>query len=769
MATRRTGSRASNQSEQRLQPDTRNPFQHIPFAERDLRGIEQGGSAPKVFVEVDPNYREALAGTLDAAAQELEAELVAFPQSLGPLVVRLREDGIAKSHRPLKLVDEAGLVPAGHERLEEMLVGAHRASIAALRSVILERDIQAIKANLSVILRIDPWTRARRNPEGTLALRERGSALLRLFRYQNNAANAQLFESIKVLMAKLGLKHRFLRQGRHGWFYLCLSGLADIAEEKFDVLLGFPGVRRLMPEPVYHQTATAGAPTPKALSTLPLPAMPGLPTVAVFDTGVAPTASDLQPWLVGSETFVLPPETDHQHGTMVASLVAGAHTLNASHEDLPDVGSLVYNVCGLESVAGGGRVSDLTLRLEDALKRRPDVRVWNLSLGMRVPCNEQTFSEFAQTLDRLSDQYNVLFVVAAGNYLDAPRRTWPSVPPGLMDRVSSPGESVRALTVGSVCHLSDPSALNAVGEPAAYSRRGPGPVFTPKPDIVHIGGGVHQPWSAGLSSVAVLSAGNTKVWRFGTSFAAPIAASMAAHAWQAMEGQPGLTPSPSLVKAVMIHAAQLSSPAYSPMERRYYGVGLPKGVITGLYDRADSFTLVFEARLVPGMRWRKAPYPIPAGLLRDGRLACEVIITSVYSPPVDPDAGAEYVRANVELSFGTLDGDNIASKVPMKGEDGIDGYEAMQVEHGGKWAPVKIHRKRFSLGIGGTDWALQARMFMRAFEPAPAEGLQVHIICTLRALDGNADVHAQGLQALAATNWVRQDLPLRVPVRSGAQ
>ena len=38
----------------------------------------------------------------------------------------------------------------------------------------------------------------------------------------------------------------------------------------------------------------------------------------------------------------------------------------------------------------------------------------------------------------------------------------------------------------------------------------------------------------------------------------------------------------------------------------------------------------------------------------------------------------------VEFSFGTLDGDSIASKVPMKGEDGTDGHEAMQVEHGGK-------------------------------------------------------------------------------------
>lgn len=131
MATRRTGSRQATPTEQQLRADTGNPFQHIAFAERDLKGIETRGSAPKVFCDVDTAYREALADSLDAAAGTLSDELGAFPQALGPLVFRLREDGIAKSHRPLKIVDEAGLVPAGHERIEEMLVGAHSGSITA--------------------------------------------------------------------------------------------------------------------------------------------------------------------------------------------------------------------------------------------------------------------------------------------------------------------------------------------------------------------------------------------------------------------------------------------------------------------------------------------------------------------------------------------------------------------------------------------------------------------------------------------------------------
>ncbi|MGM2783137.1 S8 family serine peptidase, partial [Bacillus cereus group sp. Bce022] len=89
-------------------------------------------------------------------------------------------------------------------------------------------------------------------------------------------------------------------------------------------------------------------------------------------------------------------------------------------------------------------------------------------------CDEQSFSEMSMALDDLSDRYGVLFVVAAGNYLDQPRRTWPN-PAQLADRVSCPGESVRALTVGWISHVDAAGALSAAGHPTPYSRCGPGP------------------------------------------------------------------------------------------------------------------------------------------------------------------------------------------------------------------------------------------------------------------------------------------------------
>ena len=251
----------------------------------------------------------------------------------------------------------------------------------------------------------------------------------------------------------------------------------------------------------------------------------------------------------------------------------------------------------------------------------------------------------------------MLFVVAAGNYEGLPRRSWPVVATGLADRLSSPGDSVRALTIGALTHLENAASLVRTGEPAGYSRRGPGPVFTPKPDIVHIGGntdGNLDPTDVGVQVLAI-DGGFARLC--GTSFASPIAAAMAAHTWQALlapNRTHAVTVTPNLVKALLIHSAQLNSPERPAIERRYFGAGMPTVVTDIFYDSDDSFTMLFELDIADTTKWRKAPFPIPSSLMVDGKFRGEVIITAAYAPPLNPTAGAEYVRFNVDVGFGTL-------------------------------------------------------------------------------------------------------------------
>lgn len=733
-----------------------NPFQRIPFQSADLSAPENGGGGSKELVPVTAEYRAALINALAAAAKRLQPEIAAHPASPGVLVFKLRDKAIAKTHRPNTLAAEARLQLAGVARIEEMLVAANAASLHALADVINRRNTKMIRANLSAIETIQAWDQTRRMAVPSLELQQRGRALLSLFRFNAADATARNVDELRRLLQRFNVQAEELVQ-RWGppIFRVNMNAVSD---EALKMLSVFPGLRSIFPEPRVHSTATIAGFVP---STVP-PPIPGvqLPVVGVFDTGASAAATSLQPWISGSMPYVLPPDTDYVHGTAVASLIAGAKPLNGAHAWLPSTPCQIHDVCGLE--AAGSNSSDLVLRLSDAIRRAPDVKVWNLSLGAGQ-IGDHEFSYFAQQLDALSDEHKVLFVVAAGNYLDLPRRGWPA-DPNLQDRLSSPGDSVRALTVGSVAHLDAPGAMVIAGEPAPYSRRGPGPVFTPKPDLVHAGGGVHSAWNPGTSSIQVLAPSNAPYGSFGTSFAAPIVTSVAGHVWQSLEGRPNVAVAPHMVKALLIHAARLASPDYSAHERRYYGGGIPKDALSALYDTDDCFTMMFEALVVPGFKWRKTPYPIPASLLHNGKLRAEVIITAVYSPPLDPNSGAEYVRANVSVSFGVLEDGKIKGKVPMEGEEGTDGYEAAQIEHGGKWSPVKLHRKQFSKGVTGDQWAIQLDALLRANEPPLAEPINVALIVSLRSVDGNAQVHADGVRALVGANWVHEQLPVRVPV-----
>ena len=747
---------------------TENPFSYIPFSSNDLSGREVNGGGAKVLTTVTQEYRERLVSNVEQAVNTLSASWEFFPKSIATVIFSLRSTGIAKSHRPLQLLHEAGLQSSGHSRIDEMLVGGRENNFKKLLQVIEHRDVKAIQANLSAVSEILPWTRESRNPSGRTVLRDDGNALLRVFRYSNHEDTVRNFYEIRNLLTQLNAEFTEIHQAR-SFPLIAIKDLDKISDDHLDLLLDHPGIRTFEPEPRYQSfplgSGSTNTPQPQQQNQVIFPApTPDLPIVAVFDAGVSPNVPALAPWIVGKDTYVLPPETQQSHGTMVASLIAGAKVLNNEHEWLPEFGSLIYDVQGLEETPQGGLMSDLAMRIESAVSQRPDIKIWNLSLG-GPECHDQLYSELAITLDRLSDDHGVLFVISAGNYTTTPRRNWPN-PQDLPDRISCPSEAVRAITVASLNHVTAPGAMGSAGEPAPYSRRGPGPTFSPKPDVTHAGGGVHAPWQIGPASMNVIYPNNQIGGTFGTSFSAPITSNIAAHTWKALEGHPELSPNPQLVKALLIHAAQLSSPDFCTEERRYYGSGKPEGILETLYDSDDSFTLVFNASLIPGaFRWRKTPYPIPQSLIHDGAFRGEVIITAAYAPPLDADFGSEYVRANVDISFGVLEGDRIKGKVPMESEEGRSGYENKQIEFGGKWAPVKVHRKKFPKGVKGEQWALQASASIRANEAPPEQGIPVYILVTLRAIDGNTNIKGEGLNELARTNWLHSSITSYVPIQ----
>ena len=141
----------------------------------------------------------------------------------------------------------------------------------------------------------------------------------------------------------------------------------------------------------------------------------------------------------------------------------------------------------------------------------PSVRVINLSIGDRGRPLVRRMSPIGRLVDWLTLEYNVLFIISAGNHVDPI-----SIPAeGASDRESArvaalqavhasqivrgilpPGDAMNAVTVGAVHADGSPDPdessnvwdLSRQGEPALYSATGPGVDRMIKPDIYHVGG-----------------------------------------------------------------------------------------------------------------------------------------------------------------------------------------------------------------------------------------------------------------------------------------
>jgi Subtilase family/PA domain len=157
-------------------------------------------------------------------------------------------------------------------------------------------------------------------------------------------------------------------------------------------------------------------------------------TVAVLDTGIDINHPDFAGQIDGTASFV-PGETItdvNGHGTHVASTIVG--TGAASNGDYTGVAPGADLIVGkvLGGSEGYGQDSWVMAGMEWAAQSGADVI--SMSLGDSMPSDGS--DPMSQAVDSLSEQYDALFVIAAGN----------SGP----ETISTPGAAASALTVGAV-------------------------------------------------------------------------------------------------------------------------------------------------------------------------------------------------------------------------------------------------------------------------------------------------------------------------------
>ncbi|WP_127943035.1 S8 family peptidase [Mycoplasma sp. ATU-Cv-703] len=245
-------------------------------------------------------------------------------------------------------------------------------------------------------------------------------------------------------------------------------------------------------------------------------AVKDLPIVGVIDSANT-LGGNFKSYILKNEKRVNNKDaiSDSEHGNMVASLIIAHDELNKTTKDY--LGNFIikhFEVLSKDSPKSDAATinfDDLKSVLEQIVKDNPEIKVWNLSFGVPKEPWTPTISYLGILLDRLSQKYDCLFVIASGNEGQELHEK----------SLAAPGDSLNALTVGSV-------EINSRGKPrrADYSSYGAILHFW-KPEISHFGGPRNYDSSPlivhnGKSTVS----GDTVA---GTSFAAPRVSRIAAY------------------------------------------------------------------------------------------------------------------------------------------------------------------------------------------------------------------------------------------------
>ena len=399
-------------------------------------------------------------------------------------------------------------------------------------------------------------------------------------------------------------------------------------------------------------------------------------------------------------------------------------------------------------------------------KYHNEVKIWNLSLGSDIICKNDEISDLAVFLDDLSDRYNVRFILSSGNYQEWPYRGWPPCDSiGEKDRITTPAESVRSITVGSIAHKDSGDSMVRKFEPSPFSRRGPGSNFIIKPEVVDFGGNLDVRGNYNELGVYSLDENCNLIENVGTSFSAPLVSRSTAIINNSIESKDLL-----LSKALLIHSAKLSDTVKinNGDENKYYGFGHPDIISSRVLNCSDDkVTLIFDENIKQGEHLELYDFPYPESLLRDGKWFGEISMTLAYDPPLDPNFGQEYCRVNINASLGTYerskeDGKlNYSGKVPLE-KRWDEKFERSRVENGFKWSPIKSYHRKIPRGIKDNNWKLRVDFLNRNEDET--ESQRFVLIITIVDPEGE-DIYTDVINQLRLNGFTFGDLRLDQQVR----
>ncbi len=418
------------------------------------------------------------------------------------------------------------------------------------------------------------------------------------------------------------------------------------------------------------------------------------PIAAVLDSGVLPGHPLLQGWVIEERDFDTGEGTPvdlHGHGTQVAGLIVYGDVAKCLETKTwqPKVricsGKVLrrdpnsFNPDNDPPVFPDNRRPEAVL--EEAIRYFHSVRgcrVFNLSLGNAYDIyNGGRQFPWAEKLDQLAKELDIVIVIAAGNRTDLPIPdigfTQDQFQKAVRDqmlvdgeqRLCNPATAAIAVTVGSITRSASPrtpDAFAALPEkvPSPFSRVGPGyqakdTQRSVKPEFVAYGGNyalqsipggeprwVRNDFYLGEPTLRLpTDDGRVISVATGTSFACPHVTHAAALAERGLFDVFGQPPSANAVRAVLgvcttppdceaewIHNEE-DKEAWEKLQLVGYGTCLLDRIV---FSRNHDVCLIAEDEL-PEDRWHIYALPVPQAFLNDkGKRG--ITVAMAYDPPV---------------------------------------------------------------------------------------------------------------------------------------
>lgn len=399
---------------------------------------------------------------------------------------------------------------------------------------------------------------------------------------------------------------------------------------------------------------------------------------------------------------------DYIHGTEVSSIIVDGPSFNPDLED--GCGRFRVRHFG---VANSGRFSSFSVlkAIREIVAENRDIKVWNLSLGSAMEIKRNFISPEAAELDRIQNEYDVVFVVAGTNKSNDREGTM---------LIGAPADSLNSIVVNSV---------NQYNEAASYHRVGPVLSFFHKPDISYYGGDIGK----GIRVCTPLGEG----YVCGTSFAAPWITRKVAFLIYNM----GLTR--EVAKALLIDSAAGWSRRDDVSNSIGYGV-VPKHINNILQTPNDEIRFILTGS---SEEYETYNYNIPVPISND-KHPFYARATLCYFPKCKRTQGVDYTSTEMDIHFGRVHETN-EGKIEIKSVDdnkqgdvgiiGITEIEARKMYR--KWDNIKlisdtvkkrqVPKKAYGAGMWGLSIKTKERL-----KGKRSKGLQFGVVVTLKEMKG---------------------------------